>query len=145
MDTASAAQAAIPSRVKRSVEAKPDDHCAITRMPMPYDSDSASAPTWPFFVERSRRRMSMTRASAYVAPRTFAVSSAQLAKYRIMDSEKKNQKHLTQRTQRKPYVPSDQDARYNSCSGVSLSIWTPIDSSLSFAIWRSMASGTTYT
>ena len=42
----------------------PSDPCAITRMPMPNDSDSASVPTWPFFVERSRRRMSMTRASA---------------------------------------------------------------------------------
>ena len=64
MATASAAQAAIPSRVRRSVEAKPHDPCAITRMPMPKDSDSASVPTCPFFVERSRRRISMTRASA---------------------------------------------------------------------------------
>jgi len=59
-----AAQAAIPPRVKRSVEAKPHDPRAITRMPMPYDSDSASTPTCPFLVERSRRRISMTRASA---------------------------------------------------------------------------------
>ena len=64
MATACAAQAAIPSRVSRSVEAKPQEPWAITRMPMPYDSDSESVPTWPFFVERSRRRMSMTRASA---------------------------------------------------------------------------------
>src|SRR5271166_4095219 len=58
-------------------------------------------------------------------------------------------KALAQRTLRSPrenfYVPSDHDARYSSCSGVSLSIWTPMDSSLSLAIWRSMASGTTYT
>ena len=76
MATACAAQAATPSRVSRSVEAKPQRRRAITRMPMPSDSDSASVPTSPFFVERSRRRMSITRASAKVAPRSFAVSSA---------------------------------------------------------------------
>src|ERR1035437_4709967 len=86
MATAWTAQAAMPSRVRRSVEANPHDPCAITRIPIPSDSDSASVPTWPFFVERSRWRMSMTRASAYVAPRTRAVSSAQLAKSCIMDS-----------------------------------------------------------
>ena len=38
MATASAAQACTPSRVRRSVEAKPQAPPAITRMPMPSDS-----------------------------------------------------------------------------------------------------------
>src|ERR1041385_5135016 len=40
------------------------------------------------------------------------------------------------------YVPSDHDARYSSCSGVSLSIFTPMDSSLSRATFLSNSSGT---
>src|SRR3984893_2758642 len=60
--------------------------------------------------------------------------------FSVLNSEKRN----TESAER-TYVPSDQEARYSSCSGVSLSICTPIDSSFSFAICRSMASGTTYT
>ena len=41
-----------------------------------------------------------------------------------------------------PYVPSCHDARYFSCSGVSLSIFTPIARSLRRAISRSMSAGT---
>ncbi len=40
------------------------------------------------------------------------------------------------------YVPSDQPARYSSCSGVSLSILMPTDSSFSLATRLSRSSGT---
>ncbi len=40
------------------------------------------------------------------------------------------------------YVPSLHPARYSSCSGVSLSILMPMDSSFSFATRRSSSSGT---
>src|SRR5581483_6853548 len=43
------------------------------------------------------------------------------------------------------YVPSDHPARYSSCSGVSLSILMPMDSSFSFATRLSSSSGTRYT
>jgi len=43
------------------------------------------------------------------------------------------------------YVPISQDARYFFCSGVSLSICTPIPASLSRAISLSMVAGTGYT
>ncbi len=76
METAWAAQAETPARVSLSVEAKPQAPLARTRMPMPMDSDWARVPTAPFFVVRSRWRMCMERASAYVAPRSLAVSSA---------------------------------------------------------------------
>src|SRR5260370_38349078 len=45
-------------------------------MPSPRDSFSASVPTSPFLVLRSRRQRSTTRASAKDAPRVFAVSRA---------------------------------------------------------------------
>src|SRR5690242_1931460 len=76
MATACAAQASTPSRVSISVEAKPQQPLATTRMPSPSDSLSASVPTSPFLVLRSRRRISTTRASAKEAPRVFAVSRA---------------------------------------------------------------------
>src|SRR6266478_318402 len=76
METACAAQAETPSRVNLSVEAKPQAPLARTRMPMPMDSNWARVPTAPFFVVRSRWRMCMERTSAYVAPRSLAVSSA---------------------------------------------------------------------
>ena len=41
-----------------------------------------------------------------------------------------------------PYVPSDQLDKYRSCSGVSRSIFTPIDSSFILATCLSSSSGT---
>src|SRR5579862_4700094 len=79
MAMARAAQAATFSRVSRSVEAKPQQPSASTRTPMPSDSTSPRTPTCPFLVERSRCRISITRASAKLAPRTRAVSSARFA------------------------------------------------------------------
>src|SRR5580704_2715908 len=76
MATACAAQACTPSRVSTSVDAKPQQPLASARIPSPSDSLSANVPTSPFFVLRSRRRISTTRASAKEAPRVFAVSSA---------------------------------------------------------------------
>ena len=52
-------------------------------------------------------------------------------------------KYFNSEATEKTYVPSDQEARYSSCSGVSLSICTPIDSSFNLAICLSIASGTT--
>src|SRR5215831_10840476 len=74
MATAFAAQRATPSRVNWSVDANPHAPLASTRTPMPMDSDSASVPTCPFLVVRSRWRRCMTRASVYFAPRSLAVS-----------------------------------------------------------------------
>src|SRR5579872_509742 len=52
---------------------------------------------------------------------------------------------MTSRRKRSDYVPSDQLARYCSCSGVSLSMATPIDSSFMRATFLSRSSGTGYT
>src|SRR5579864_5212239 len=79
MATACAAHACTPSRVSTSVDAKPQQPFAKARMPSPSDSLSANVPTSPFFVLRSRKRMSTTRASAKDAPRVFAVSRASAA------------------------------------------------------------------
>ena len=68
-----------PSRLKSSEAAKPQAPSAITRMPIPCDSESDALPTLPFFVPRARLRSSTTRASAYDAPRTAAVFSAHSA------------------------------------------------------------------
>src|SRR4029077_5820094 len=76
MATAWAAQACTPSRVSTSLEAKPQQPLARARIPSPSDSLSASVPTSPFLVLRSRKRRSTTRASAKEAPRVFAVSMA---------------------------------------------------------------------
>jgi len=74
IETACAAQAATPSRVSLSVDANPQPSLAKTRTPSPIDSDCASVPTCPFFVVRSRWRRCITRTSAYLAPRSRAVS-----------------------------------------------------------------------
>ena len=66
-----------PSRVRSSVAAKPKLPSAMTRMPIPSDSESEALPICPFLVARARLRSSTIRASACVAPRSLAVSNAQ--------------------------------------------------------------------
>src|SRR5436309_1039222 len=96
METACAAQAATPSRVNRSVEAKPQAPFARTRTPRPIDSLCASVPTWPFFVVRSRWRRCITRTSPYAAPRSLAVSRAfvERSHMRVRQTEKTISKYM---------------------------------------------------
>src|SRR2546429_65191 len=144
METACAAHAATPSRVSRSVEANPHAPFASTRTPMPIDSLCASVPTWPFFVVRSRCRKCIARTSPYEAPRSFAVSSALVQKSHMEFAKDGQLTHKNLRAQSLAplrryhdskndlsspgsYVPSCHEARYRSCSGVSLSKRCPID------------------
>src|ERR1035437_10044877 len=79
ISTALAAQLSTPSRDRSSVAAKPNPPLAMTRMPMPSDSESEAPAILPFLVASARLRSSTMRASACEAPRSLAVSSAQEA------------------------------------------------------------------
>src|ERR1035438_1298297 len=75
ISTALAAQLSTPSRERSSVAAKPNPPLAMTRMPMPSDSESEALAILPFLVASERLRSSTMRASACEAPRSLAVSS----------------------------------------------------------------------
>ncbi len=85
ISTALAAQPWTPSRDRSSVAAKPNPPLAMTRMPMPSDSESEAPLILPFLVARARLRSSTMRASASEAPRSLAVSSAHAAMSFIED------------------------------------------------------------
>ena len=63
MLTALAAVASTDARERSSVAANPQALSAITRMPMPRDSESAACATFPFLVMSVRERSSTMRAS----------------------------------------------------------------------------------
>ena len=64
ISTACAAVVSTAPRLRSSEAANPQAPSAITRMPMPNDSESAAPPTLPFLVLKARLRSSTTRASA---------------------------------------------------------------------------------
>ena len=78
ISTALAAVASTAARLKSSEAANPQAPSAITRMPIPCDSESDALPTLPFLVESAgcgRRRC----APQHEAPRRVATSRAQEA------------------------------------------------------------------
>src|SRR5208337_304551 len=79
ISTASRAAASSAARLRWADAAKPHAPSAITRTPMPSDSDSEAWPTCPFLVVSERLRIETTRASAYVTPPTDAASNANWA------------------------------------------------------------------
>ena len=85
ISTACAAAASTDARVKSADAANPHAPPAITRTPMPSDSDSEAWPTRPCLVVSERLRIATTRASAYVTPRTEAASRASWAAVFISD------------------------------------------------------------
>src|SRR5581483_9430089 len=62
--SASCAQASMPSDVRSSVAAKPQQPAASTRTPTPCDTELDTLPALPFLVETSRSVISIARASA---------------------------------------------------------------------------------
>src|SRR5208337_601290 len=79
ISTARAAVASTAGQLRSSEAANPQAPSAITRMPIPNDSESEALPSLPFLVERARLRSSAMRAAAYDAPRGEAASKAQEA------------------------------------------------------------------
>src|SRR4029077_20677574 len=65
--------------------ANPQAPPAITRTPMPSDSDSGACPTRPFLVVSERLRIATTRVSALVTARTDAAPRARRAAAFISD------------------------------------------------------------